>query len=54
MIRDSGLRGVMITVCCYSEVVHYDEFLSLPALHVCKLISSDRLTVTSEEQVNEI
>ncbi|XP_064600633.1 kelch-like protein 2 [Liolophura sinensis] len=37
----------------FSEVVHYDEFLSLPALHVCKLISSDRLTVTSEEQVFE-
>lgn len=34
------------------EVVHYDEFLSLSAERVAKLISSDRLTVTAEEQVN--
>lgn len=37
----------------FVDVVHYDEFLSLPALEVGKLISSDRLTVTSEEQVYE-
>ncbi|BFZ03645.1 hypothetical protein BsWGS_06685 [Bradybaena similaris] len=37
----------------FTEVVHYDEFLSLSVEAVCKLISSDRLTVTSEEQVYE-
>lgn len=34
------------------EVVHYDEFLSLSAERVAKLISSDRLTVSCEEQVS--
>jgi len=33
------------------ELYHYDEFLSLPVESVCRLISSDRLTVTTEEQV---
>ena len=49
----------MTTLMCYTcilnvsrELYHYDEFLSLPVLQVCKLISSDRLTVTSEEQVS--
>ncbi|XP_055874716.1 kelch-like protein 2 [Biomphalaria glabrata] len=37
----------------FTEVVHYDEFLSMGVEAVCKLISSDRLTVTSEEQVYE-
>ncbi|CAL1530807.1 unnamed protein product [Lymnaea stagnalis] len=37
----------------FTEVVHYDEFLSMCVDAVCKLISSDRLTVTSEEQVYE-
>lgn len=37
----------------FSEVVHYDEFLSLSAPQVGKLIASDRLTVPSEEQVFE-
>ena len=35
----------------YSEVVLHDEFLNLSSAQVCKLISSDRLTVSSEEQV---
>ncbi|KAK7112668.1 kelch-like protein 2 [Littorina saxatilis] len=37
----------------FTEVVHYDEFLSLSAERVAKLISSDRLTVSCEEQVYE-
>ncbi|XP_048258603.1 kelch-like protein 2 isoform X2 [Haliotis rufescens] len=37
----------------FTEVVHYDEFLSLSENQVARLISSDRLTVTSEEQVFE-
>ncbi|XP_052069410.1 kelch-like protein 2 [Mytilus californianus] len=37
----------------FVDVVHYDEFLSLPCESVCKLISSDRLTVITEEQVYE-
>ncbi|XP_045213681.1 kelch-like protein 2 [Mercenaria mercenaria] len=37
----------------FTELYHYDEFLSLPVQNVCKLICSDRLTVTSEEQVFE-
>ncbi|XP_014770021.1 kelch-like protein 2 [Octopus bimaculoides] len=37
----------------FSEVVYYDEFLSLTACQVSKLIASDRLTVPSEEQVFE-
>ncbi|ESO84234.1 hypothetical protein LOTGIDRAFT_211219 [Lottia gigantea] len=37
----------------FTEVVHYDEFLSLNENQMKKLISSDRLTVTSEEQVFE-
>ncbi|KAK7498597.1 hypothetical protein BaRGS_00010257 [Batillaria attramentaria] len=37
----------------FTEVVHYDEFLSLSAERVSKLILSDRLTVTAEEQVYE-
>lgn len=35
----------------YSEVVQHDEFLNLSPMQVCKLISSDRLTVSSEETV---
>jgi len=35
----------------YREVVHHDEFLSLSVSEVGKMISSDRLTVTTEEQV---
>ncbi|XP_041364828.1 kelch-like protein 2 [Gigantopelta aegis] len=37
----------------FTETVHYDEYLSLSETQVAKLISSDRLTVTSEEQVFE-
>ncbi|ELU16789.1 hypothetical protein CAPTEDRAFT_158890 [Capitella teleta] len=37
----------------FSEVVLHDEFLNLSPPQVCKLISSDRLTVGSEEQVFE-
>ncbi|KAL5018240.1 hypothetical protein ScPMuIL_003962 [Solemya velum] len=37
----------------FIEIVQFDEFVSLSAEHICKLISSDRLTVTSEEQVFE-
>lgn len=49
------LLGYSSTYCeqHFTELYHYDEFLSLPVLQVCKLISSDRLTVTSEEQVFE-
>lgn len=32
-------------------MVHFDEFLSLNVDQICKLISSDRLTVVTEEQV---
>ena len=34
-----------------SEVVNHDEFLNLSAAQVSQLISSDRLAVSSEEQV---
>ncbi|WAQ96164.1 KELC-like protein, partial [Mya arenaria] len=37
----------------FTELYHYDEFLCLPVENVCKLICSDRLTVTTEEQVFE-
>ncbi|OWF47771.1 kelch-like protein 2 [Mizuhopecten yessoensis] len=37
----------------FVDVVQHDEFLSLPSSEVAKMISSDRLTVTSEEQVYE-
>lgn len=37
----------------FTDVVHYDEFLSMGVESVCKLISSDRLTVSTEEQVYE-
>ncbi|XP_064626753.1 kelch-like protein 2 [Lineus longissimus] len=37
----------------FSEVVQHDEFLSLLPSQVCKLISCDRLTVQTEEQVFE-
>ena len=40
-----------VTGCC-SEVVQHEEFHNLSAPQVCKLISSDRLTVSSEEQVS--
>ena len=39
----------MIPAC--SEVVTHDEFFNLSAAQVCHLISSDRLTVSTEEQV---
>ena len=35
----------------FSEVVECEEFLSLTAQQVVKLISSDRLTTPSEEKV---
>ena len=35
----------------FSEVVQNEEFLNLTSAHVCQLICSDQLTVTSEEQV---
>lgn len=35
----------------FRDVVHFDEFLSLNVDQICKLISSDRLTVVTEEQV---
>ncbi len=37
----------------FSEVVQHDEFINLSPMQVCHLISSDRLTVSSEEQVFE-
>lgn len=37
----------------FSEVVNHDEFFNLPISQVCKLISSDKLVVSSEEQVFE-
>ncbi|KAK3607148.1 hypothetical protein CHS0354_034304 [Potamilus streckersoni] len=37
----------------FTQVVQCDEFQALPVQQVCRLISSDRLTVTSEEQVYE-
>jgi hypothetical protein len=36
----------------FSEIVHGEEFLNLPAMQICELISSDQLTVPSEEKVN--
>ena len=36
----------------FSEIVHGEEFLNLPAMQICELISSDQLTVASEEKVN--
>ena len=35
----------------FSEIVHGEEFLNLPAMQICELISSDQLTVPSEEKV---
>ena len=35
----------------FSEVIVADEFLGLPGLQVQELISSDQLTVPSEEKV---
>lgn len=35
----------------FSEVVQADEFLALPNIQVEELISSDQLTVPSEEKV---
>jgi hypothetical protein len=43
---------VLLYTTTFRDVVHYDEFLSLPCETVCKLISSDRLTVITEEQVS--
>lgn len=37
----------------FSEVVQADEFLALPNLQVEELISSDQLTVPSEEKVQQ-
>ena len=37
----------------FSEIVHGEEFLNLPAMQICELISSDQLTVPSEEKVFE-
>ncbi|XP_074647308.1 kelch-like protein 3 [Tubulanus polymorphus] len=37
----------------FSEVTAHEEFLTSPVSQVCKLIASDRLSVTSEEQVFE-
>lgn len=42
-----SLRGYLT----FRDVVHFDEFLSLNVDQICKLISSDRLTVVTEEQV---
>lgn len=42
-----SLRGCLT----FRDVVHFDEFLSLNVDQICKLISSDRLTVVTEEQV---
>lgn len=42
-----ALRGYLT----FRDVVHFDEFLSLNVDQICKLISSDRLTVVTEEQV---
>ena len=38
----------------FSEIVHGEEFLNLPAMQICELISSDQLTVPSEEKVLNI
>ena len=35
----------------FSEVIQADEFLALPSVQVEELISSDQLTVPSEEKV---
>ena len=35
----------------FSEIVHGEEFLNLPAMQICELVSSDQLTVSSEEKV---
>jgi len=37
----------------FSEVVKYDEFLSLPSEEVIELISSNDLTVPFEENVSK-
>ena len=37
----------------FSEVVQADEFLALPNIQVEELISSDQLTVPSEEKVQD-
>ena len=47
----SEMLALFLRVVYYSEVVQHDEFLALPSSQVSKLISSDRLTVASEEQV---
>ena len=36
----------------FSEVVHSEEFLTLPVDQVSKLIADDQLAVSSEEQVH--
>ncbi|XP_030835316.1 kelch-like protein 3 isoform X2 [Strongylocentrotus purpuratus] len=45
--------GQNYTMQHFSAVVHSDEFFALPAAQVCELISSDHLTVHSEEEVFE-
>lgn len=46
--------GLIFFSRCYSEVVCHDEYLALNSSQVCKLISSDRLTVATEEQVRTL
>lgn len=54
------LAGTMFNVCCgclclseqhFTDVVQGEEFLSLSLQQVCSLISSDKLTVSTEEKV---
>ena len=43
----------LLTSCIFSDVVEGEEFVSLGSQEVIRLISSDKLTVPSEEKVYE-
>ncbi|XP_052226159.1 kelch-like protein 3 isoform X3 [Dreissena polymorpha] len=51
----SDLFSYAMTYCeeHFTEIIGYEEYLSLPVESVCTLICSDELVVTSEEQVFE-